>query len=122
MRGIRGVVPLAILLLPMGVTACQESRQPGPMERTGAYIDRTVTDAQRGMADFSQRAGQSLDRAGRSVGASAQRAGATLHDRLIPVTDETSPPPPTAWSSQPQIPATGDYSSGGLPKPTRMGP
>jgi hypothetical protein len=117
-----GVVPLAALLLSMGVTACQEPGQPGPMERTGAYIDRTVTDTQRGVADFSQRAGQSLDQAGRSVGAGAQRAGTALHNSLMPATDTTSVTPPAASSSQPQVSPTGDTSSGALPKPTPMAP
>jgi hypothetical protein len=116
------VVLAAALLLPMCVTACQEPGQPGPMERAGAYIDRGVTDARRGMADFSQRAGQSLDQAGRSVGAGAQRVGETLHGQLVPAADTPPPPPPDAWSSQPQVSANGKYSSGRLPQPTRMGP
>jgi hypothetical protein len=78
------------------------------MERTGTYINRTVTDAQRGMADFSQRAGQSLDQAGRSVGAGARRVGATLHDSLTPAADKRSPPSPAGWSSQPPVSTTGD--------------
>lgn len=122
MRAACGVVPLAALLLIIGVTACQEPGQPGPMERTGAYIDRTVTDTQRGMAEFSERAGHSLDQAGRSVGAGAQRAGSTLHDNLMPATDQTSVVPPAAPSSQPGISPAGGYSSGSLPKPTPMGP
>jgi hypothetical protein len=122
MRAACGVVPMAALLLSMGVTACQELSQPGPMERTGAYIDRTVTDTQRGMAEFSERAGQSLDQAGRSVGAGAQRVGTTLHDSLMPATDQTSAVPPATSSSQLQVSPTGGYSSGSLPKPTSMGP
>ena len=121
MRGTSSVVGLAVLLLPIGMTGCQDG-QPGPMERAGAYIDRTVTDAQRGVADFSQKAGQSLDQAGRSVGAGAQRVGTTLHDNLAPGTDRTSPPPPPAWNSQPQVSTTGAYSSGELPKPTPVSP
>ena len=117
MRGTCGVVPLAVLLLPMSMTACQEPGQPGPMERAGTYIDRTVTDAQRGVADFSQRTGHSLDQAGRSVGAGAQRVGTTLHDSLMPTADTASPPPPATWSSQPPVATTGGYSSGGLPQP-----
>lgn len=122
MRGTCGVVPLAVLLLPLGMTACQEPGQPGPMERTGAYIDQTITDAQRGVADFSQRAGKSLDQAGKSVGAGAQHVGTTLHDNLMPATDTTNPPAPAAWTGQPQVSTTGDYSSGGLPKPTPVNP
>ena len=94
-------VVLVAALLPMGVTACQEPGQPGPMERAGAYIDRGVTDAQRGVADFSQRAGHSLDQAGRSVGAGAQRVGGTLHDQLAPAADTPPSRPPDAWDSQP---------------------
>ena len=118
MRGTRCSAALAILLLSIGVTACEEPGQPGPMQRTGAYIDRTVTDAQRGVADFSQRAGQSLDQAGRSVGAGAQRVGTTLHDSLTPAADKVNPS--TGWDSQQST--TGNYSSGGLPKPTPMNP
>ncbi len=116
------MVLVAALLLPMSVTACQEPGQPGPMQRAGAYIDRGVTDAQRGVADFSQRAGQSLDQAGRSVGAGAQRVGGTLHDQLMPAADTSSPRPPDAWSSQPQVSTDGKYSSGDLPPPARMDP
>jgi hypothetical protein len=57
------------------------------MERTGAYIDHKVNDAQRGIADFSQRAGQSLDQAGKSVGAGAEQVGTKVHDKLTPSTD-----------------------------------
>lgn len=116
------MVPLAVLLLPIGVTACQEPGQPGPMERTGVYIDHKITDAQRGVADFSQRAGQSLDQAGRSMGAGAQRVGATLHDSLTPATDSTSPPPAAASGSQSVISTTPDYRSGAPPRPTPVAP
>jgi hypothetical protein len=122
MRAACGVVRMAVLLLSTSVTACQEPSQPGPMERTGAYIDRTVTYTQRGMAEFSERAGQSLDQAGRSMGAGAQRVATTVHDSLVPATDPTSAVPPAASSSQAQVSPTGDYSSGSLPKPTPMGP
>jgi hypothetical protein len=60
------------------------------MERTDAYMDQAVTDAQRELADFSQRAGQSLDGVGRSVGGGAQRVGGTLHDRLMPAADSAA--------------------------------
>lgn len=120
MKGIRHSAILAVLLLSIGVTACEEAGQPGPMQRTGAYIDRTVTDAQRGVADFSLRAGQSLDQAGRSVGAGAQRVGASLHDSLTPAADRSTPP--AGWNGQQSVTTTGDYSSGSLPKPTPMNP
>jgi len=122
MRRTCGAVPLAILLLPMAITACQEPGQPGPMERTGTYIDRSITDAQRGMADFSQRAGQSLDQAGRSIGAGAQRMGTTLHDSLTPAPDTTNPSPTTASGSPSLVSTSQDYSAGSLPKPTPMAP
>lgn len=122
MRGTYGVVPLAVLLLPMAITACQEPGQPGPMERTGTYIDRTVTDTQRGMADFSQRAGQSLDQAGRSIGAGAQRMGASLHDTLMPATNTADSSPTAASDSQSLVSTTQDHSSGALPRPTPMAP
>ncbi len=123
MRGTCGAVPLAVLLVPMAITACQEPGQPGPMERTGTYIDRTVTDTQRGMADFSQRAGQGLDQAGRSIGAGAQRIGASLHDSLMPAATDTTDPSATAASgTQSLVSTTRDYSPGALPKPTPMAP
>lgn len=122
MRGTCGTVPLAVLLVPMAITACQEPGQPGPMERTGSYIDRTVTDTQRGMADFSQRAGQSLDQAGRSIGAGAQRVGTSLHDSLMPATDTTDPSPTAVSGSQSLVAPPRDYSPGALPKPTPVAP
>jgi hypothetical protein len=122
MRRTCGGVPLAVLLLPMAITACQEPGQPGPMERTGTYIDRSINDAQRGMADFSQRAGQSLDQAGRSIGAGAQRMGTTVHDNLMPATDTTDPSPAAASGSQSLVSTSQDYSAGSLPKPTPMAP
>lgn len=122
MRGTYGAVPLAVLLLPMCVTACQEPGQPGPMERTGVYIDHKITDVQQGAADFSQRAGQSLDQAGRSIGAGAQRVGATLHDSLMPATDSTSPSPAAASGGQSLISTTADYPSGAPPRPTPVAP
>ena len=120
----RGQVPRGVLLLFMGLTACQDPGQRGPMERTGAYIDRKVIDTQRGMAEFSQRAGQGLDQAGRSVGAGAQRVGATVHDSLMPAADEPpSPPPSTAPGPlQPQFSPMDPYPRAVLPAPTRMSP
>ena len=112
------VGPSAMLLL-MGLTACQEPGQRGPMERTGAYIDQKVIDAQRGVAEFSQRAGQSLDQAGRSVGSGAQRVGATVHDRLVPAAD--MPPGDPGWS-QPQASTKESYPPQVLPPPARVSP
>ena len=112
------VMPSAVLLL-VGLTACQDSGQRGSMERTGAYIDEKVTDAQRGVAEFSQRAGQSLDQAGRSVGAGAQRVGAKVHDNIMPAADMPPATPPSAdpGRSQSQASAKENY-----PPPTRLSP
>jgi len=107
------------LVLPMGLLGCQEAGQPGPMSRTGAYIDRTVGDTQREMADFSQRAGQSLDHAGQAVGAGARRVGTTLHDGLLPTADR--PPAPDVDNSQPVLTNT-NSSRDKLPLPTPMAP
>ena len=133
MRGTRGVVPLTVWLLSMCLTGCQEPGQAGPMERTGVYIDHKIGDAQRGVADFSQRAGQSLDQAGRSIGAGAQRVGTTLHDSLMPATDATNPStvpaadgtnPSTAAASTSRslVPTNANNPSEGLPKPTPLAP
>ena len=117
MRGTCRAALLAVLLLSAGVAACEQSARPGPMERTGTYIDRKVTDAQHGVAEFSQRAGQSLDGASRSVGAGAQRAGAAVHDRLMP-TGGDKPTPPDGWAAS----ANRGYPSGAPPQPGPMGP
>ena len=116
------VLPPAVLLLAMGVGACQQPGQPGPMERTGAYIDRTVTDAQRGVADFSQRAGQGLDQAGRSVGAGAKQFGNDLHERLSPAADAPPPPPPPPPGSTLGSASSGTYPPGSPPAPTPVRP
>lgn len=87
-----GSMLLAAALLGAGLTGCQEPGQPGPMERTGAHIDRMVTGAQRGIANFSQQAGEELDAAGKSVGAGAKQVGSSIHKGLTP--DSPPPPPP----------------------------
>jgi hypothetical protein len=86
----------------ISLSACQAPPgQPGPMERAGAHVDRTVTDVQRSVGDFSVRAGQGIDQAGRSVGHAATQAGTGLHDRLAPsgatgdaAGGRAAPPPP----------------------------
>lgn len=115
--------PVFAAALLVGLAACQEPGQRGPMERTGAYIDQKVTDAQRGVAEFSQRAGQSLDRAGRSVGAGAERVGTTVHDNLMPADPPPAPPPSAdpGWTQQP-VSTRGNYTPTDLPAPTRMSP
>ena len=107
------------LVLPMGLLACQEPGQSGPMSRAGAYIDRTVGDTQREMADFSQRAGQSLDQAGQAVGAGARRVGTTLHDGLLPTADR--PPAPDVGNNQSGL-TNVSYPRNGLPPPTPVAP
>src|SRR5690348_2753694 len=75
---------LAVVLVLAGLSACQGPGQPGPIERAGAHLDRMVAGAQRGVGDFSLRAGQGIDDAGRSVGATTQELGTRLHDSLVP--------------------------------------
>jgi hypothetical protein len=93
---------LALLPMLVGLTACQEPGQPGPMERTGAQIDRAVAGAQRSVGDFSLRVGQGVDHAGRSVGATAQEVGTGLHDRLVPPDVGSAPSPPVATDGTPR--------------------
>jgi hypothetical protein len=75
---------LALLLVLIGLPACQEPSQPGPMGRAGAQVDRVVAGMQHSVGEFSLRAGQGVDQAGRSVGTAAQKVGTGLHDRLVP--------------------------------------
>jgi hypothetical protein len=108
----------SLVLIPMlvGLTACQEPGQPGPMERAGAHIDHTVTNVQRSVGDFSLRVGQGVDRAGRSVGAAAQAVGTGLHDRLVPPDYGYPPPPPEPMYGYPPPPPEPMYGPpGGSP-------
>jgi hypothetical protein len=77
------VASIALLLASIGLLACQEPSQPGPMERAGAHLDRVVAGMQRSVGEFSLRAGHVADEAGRSVGTAAQLVGTGLHDRLV---------------------------------------
>ena len=93
MTGAYGGLLWAGLLLT-ALAACQEPGQPGPMQRTGAQIDRAVTGAQRGIANFSLQAGQELDAAGKSVGAGARQVGSSIHNSLTPADPPLPPPEP----------------------------
>jgi hypothetical protein len=87
---------LAMVSAVIGLSACQESGQPGPMGRAGAHVDRAVAGVQRSVGDFGVRAGRGIDQAGRSVGAAAQQAGTGLHDRLVPSDADGGQVPPPA--------------------------
>jgi hypothetical protein len=93
---------LALVPLMVGLAACQQPGQPGPMERAGAQIDRTVAGVQRSVGEFSQRAGQEVDHAGQSVGATAQQLGTGLHDRLVPADAPGAPSTPQAEDGAPR--------------------
>ena len=87
---------LAMVSAVIGLSACQEAGQPGPIGRAGAHVDRAVAGAQRSVGDFGVRAGQGIDQAGRSVGAAAQQVGTGLHDRLVPSDADAGKGPPPA--------------------------
>lgn len=92
-----GAGSLAIVFALIGLSACEETGQPGPVERAGVGIDHAIAGAERGVGEFSLRAGRGLDDAGRSVGTAAQQAGTQLHDRLVPADTNSAqnrPAPP----------------------------
>jgi hypothetical protein len=75
---------LAIWLLTVAASGCQDPGQPGVMERAGAQIDQTMGRAQQDVGDFSLRVGRALSQAGQSVGDAANVAGTRVHDWLVP--------------------------------------
>jgi hypothetical protein len=93
----------ALFLGLIGLAACQQPGQPGPMERAGANIDRTVVDVQRNVGDFSRRAGQSVEKAGQSVGNTAQRVGTGVHDTLVPADPTPAPVATPAWDDNAKV-------------------
>jgi hypothetical protein len=87
---------LALTLVLVGPSACQEPVQPGPMERAGLEIDRVVAGVQRSVGDLGLRAGQGVDEASRSIGTAARQVGTELHDRLAPWDPGNAASVPTA--------------------------
>jgi hypothetical protein len=100
---------IAAALALISLSACQDRSPPGPMERAGMQIDQTMAGVQRGMGEFSQRAGQGLNDAGRSVGGAAQQVGTRLHDRLVPVDTNSAQSLPTQPDGQPITDRSGRY-------------
>ncbi len=51
-RSLRGAaLALLLVLAGSGLSACQEKRNQGPMERAGEKADETVNDAKRAVED-----------------------------------------------------------------------
>jgi hypothetical protein len=88
--------PIAVALGGLALTCCQEPGQPGPAERAGTAIDRSINDAKRGIGEASQSVGQSLGEAARSAGGAASRFGREGHDALVPPPPLASAPPAPA--------------------------
>jgi hypothetical protein len=104
MRGVRNdlgapgrcgrVYPIGLVLAVIA-SGCQEPGQPGPMERAGVQIDRTMGRAQESVGDLSQRVGRSLNQAGQSAGDAANNAGTSVHNWLAPAKKGDQDPAPT---------------------------